>query len=225
MRPACFSGEGHDVASVNVELLADIRKAFGESDVMTSTDLVAALVADPERPWSDWKHGRPVSQKQLANLLRPFGIISETIHRHGHPDAKGYKRARFGDVWEGYCSGGHNGVSPPIQPSEASNRPSADGMGTSGDFSSVREPAPDGSKNGNLSPGHAVLDAWTDGKLEIGVRARSDHEKGAGDFPDSLRRCAQCNAPGDARGQVVEHDDHVWLHRDCQRFWLKDHAQ
>src|SRR6202022_3515960 len=41
-----LSGEGHDATSINVELLADIRLAFGDADVIRSADLVAKLVAD-----------------------------------------------------------------------------------------------------------------------------------------------------------------------------------
>ena len=64
---ACLlSGEGHDATSINVELLADIRLAFGETDVIRSVDLVAKLTADPERPWVEWKHGKALTQKQLA---------------------------------------------------------------------------------------------------------------------------------------------------------------
>src|ERR1700730_12092448 len=81
---ACLlSGEGHDSTSVNVELLADIRLAFGETDVIRSADLVGKLITDPERPWAEWRHGKPITQKQLASLLRPFGIISETVHPAG----------------------------------------------------------------------------------------------------------------------------------------------
>jgi putative DNA primase/helicase len=222
---ACLlSGEGHDSTSVNVELLADIRLAFGETDVIRSADLVGKLITDPERPWAEWRHGKPITQKQLASLLRPFGIISETVHPVGQSDAKGYKRAKFEEAWEAYLPG-QNAVRGQFQPSEASKRPNADGAGTSRDFRSVREGSPDGSKNANLSHSHAGLDAWTDRKPGNGVRVHSDQENGAGDFPDSLRRCAQCNAPSDARGLVIAHDDHVWLHRECRRFWLKEHSQ
>jgi putative DNA primase/helicase len=222
---ACLlSGEGHDSTSVSVELLADIRLAFGEADIIRSADLVTKLTADPERPWAEWRYGKPITQKQLAGVLRPFGIISETVHVPGLADGKGYKRARFAEVWVGYLPG-QNAFSDHISLSETSKRPNADAMGISSDFRSVQKGNPDGSKNANLSNIHAGLDAWTDRKPENGACACSDHEKGAGDFPDFLRRCAQCNALGDDRGQVVKHDNHVWLHRECQRFWLKDHAQ
>src|SRR5262249_42948402 len=67
---ACvLSGDGHDVASVNVELLRDIRTAFGDDAVIRSADLVAALAADPERPWAEYSRGKPIAQRQVAKLL------------------------------------------------------------------------------------------------------------------------------------------------------------
>jgi putative DNA primase/helicase len=209
-------------SSIGVMLLGAIRAMFAPGvECLLSREIIANLTADPEQPWMEYRHGKPITQKQLAGLLGQYGIISGTVHPPGLPDGKGYPRHQFDEAFDRYLT--------PLDGNsdfETSNRPNVESTGITADFSSVREPAPDGSKNGNLSRGHAGLDAWTDGKPENGARARSDHEKGAGDFfPDSLRRCAQCNAPGDARGQVIEHDNHVWLHRECQRFWRKDHAQ
>src|SRR5215471_8935370 len=65
-----LSGRAQDSA-VGVELLTDIRVAFGDADIIRSADLVTKLAADPERPWAEWRHGRPVTQKQLASLLAP----------------------------------------------------------------------------------------------------------------------------------------------------------
>jgi hypothetical protein len=102
-RAACLlSGEEQDGA-IGVELLRDIRSAFGEDDVIRSSDLVAKLTADPERPWAEWKHGRPLTQKHLAGLLAPFHIISLTVHRRGLPDGKGYRRIDFEEAWAAYC--------------------------------------------------------------------------------------------------------------------------
>jgi putative DNA primase/helicase len=104
-RAACtLSGEEEDSA-VNVELLRDIRAVFGDDDAVRSADLVAKLIADPERPWAEWKHGRPLTQKQLGGLLRPFGIVSETVSVPGFNDAKGYRRTHFEEVWAVYCPG------------------------------------------------------------------------------------------------------------------------
>jgi hypothetical protein len=100
---ACLlSGEAQDGA-INVELLADIRKAMDGADVIRSVDLVAKLIADPERPWIEWNHGRPLTQKQLASLLRPFGIISLNVNPLGLPQGKGYRQVEFVEAWEVYC--------------------------------------------------------------------------------------------------------------------------
>jgi putative DNA primase/helicase len=179
---ACLlSGEGHDATSVNVELLADIRLAFGDVDVIRSGDLVAKLTADPERPWAEWKRGKPLTQKQLAGLLKPFRIISETVHPAGLADAKGYRRDRFEGAWEAYVprqNPGQKRSPPPLTLSETSKRPNADGSGGSSDFRSVLEGSQDGSKNANLSYSHAGLDVWTDRKGVNGVPTHSDQRIG-----------------------------------------------
>jgi putative DNA primase/helicase len=102
---ACLlSGEEQDGA-IGVELLRDIRSALGDDDVIRSSDLVAKLTADPERPWAEWRHGRPLTQKQLAGLLAPFHIISLTVHPPGLPDGKGYRRIDFEEAWAAYYLG------------------------------------------------------------------------------------------------------------------------
>jgi putative DNA primase/helicase len=95
----------NDSASASIELLAAIKGVFAEKGdhQITSLDLVQKLTTDPESRWHEWKGpGKPLTQKQLANLLKPFGIISETVHPSGKPDAKGYKRKQFEDVWARY---------------------------------------------------------------------------------------------------------------------------
>jgi Protein of unknown function (DUF3631)/Bifunctional DNA primase/polymerase, N-terminal len=171
---ACIlSGDGHDVGAINVEMLADIKKAFGESEVLTSADLVAALVADPERPWATWgKNDKPLTQNQLARLLRPFAIISETVHPLGRPHAKGYKRAHFEEAWTAYLPG-QNPSSQPTSDSKACRRASADEMGITPDFQSVRETSPHALKNDNLSYSHAGLHACTDRNPEVGAESDS----------------------------------------------------
>jgi putative DNA primase/helicase len=169
-RAACLlSGEAQDGA-IGVELLRDIRSAFGDADVIRSSDLVAKLTADPERPWAEWKHGRPLTQKQLAGLLAPFHIISLTVHPPGLLDGKGYRRTDFKEAWAAYCPG-QNAPSQQSLAFEASRRPNATETGTTHEFRSVREDLPDGSKNANLSYSHAGLDAWTDRKESSSLSA------------------------------------------------------
>ena len=162
---ACIlSGEGHEASSSNVELLADIRRAFGDDDAIRSVDLVAKLVADPERPWVEWRHGKPLTPKQLGGLLTAFSITSETVRPAGFPEgAKGYQRSRFEELWGVYLPGqtARNTLAEQIPPAEASIRPNADGTGTSRIFSKRPEGLADGSKNDDLSHGRSGLDAWT----------------------------------------------------------------
>jgi Protein of unknown function (DUF3631)/Bifunctional DNA primase/polymerase, N-terminal len=158
---ACtLSGDGHEAVS-DVELLRDIRTAFGDLDVITSADLVAALTADPERPWATWgRNDKPLTQNQLARLLKPFAIISETVHPLGRPHAKGYKRVHFEGVWEGYLSA-QNTLSQPSSDFKACGRASADETGTTRDFQSVQKTSSHTLENANLSHSHAGLHART----------------------------------------------------------------
>jgi putative DNA primase/helicase len=50
-KAACDITGVEEDGSLNVMLLADVRTAFGDADVMKSADLVAKLVDDPEGPW------------------------------------------------------------------------------------------------------------------------------------------------------------------------------
>jgi putative DNA primase/helicase len=104
-RAACLLSDEEQDGAIGVELLRDIRSAFGNDDVIRSSDLVAKLTADPERPWAEWKQGRPLTQKQVAGLLAPFHIISLTVHPPGLPDGKGYRRIEFEEAWAVYCTG------------------------------------------------------------------------------------------------------------------------
>src|SRR6516164_1201846 len=64
------------------ELLADVKKAFaacGLAELPTKA-LIAALCADPERPWAAYAKREQITDRQLAKLLRPFGIVSVTVH-------------------------------------------------------------------------------------------------------------------------------------------------
>jgi putative DNA primase/helicase len=88
-------------------LLADIRTIFdrsGRTDKdsrFASTAFCTELATMEERPWPEWRNGKPITPTQLAHVLRPFGIRPGTI-RDGATTAKGYKRDDFADAWERY---------------------------------------------------------------------------------------------------------------------------
>ncbi len=52
-------------------------------------------------PWPEWRHGKPITVRQLARQLAPFDIVPGTIRTDtGTP--KGYKKEAFKDDWSRY---------------------------------------------------------------------------------------------------------------------------
>ena len=95
-----------DDDSVGVKLLSDIQVVFDDkiTDKLPTAELLTALNAIEESPWGEW-HGKPLTPRGLARLLRPFAIKSVNV-RAGEDVLKGYHRETFGDAWERYlpCS-------------------------------------------------------------------------------------------------------------------------
>jgi hypothetical protein len=89
-------------ASLGVWLLTDIRTAFRSADRLATKTLIERLAADPECPWQEYHKGKPITDAQLAALLRPYGIRSGTI-RLKKSTPKGYHRSQFEDAWRRYC--------------------------------------------------------------------------------------------------------------------------
>ncbi|MFI6165011.1 DUF3631 domain-containing protein [Micromonospora haikouensis] len=101
-----LTAEADDAGNVShrVRLLADIRTAFatlGNPPAAPTADLLAALNGDPEAPWAD-SGPNGLTGKKLGDLLREFGVKSETI-RFPVGQAKGYNRTAFTDAWQRYC--------------------------------------------------------------------------------------------------------------------------
>lgn len=91
-------------ASIGVRLLGDIRAILdGQTDCIFSSTLIVQLTADSENHWVEYNRGKPITQKQVANLLRAFGIASATVWIKGI-SAKGYKAAQFEDAWTRYLA-------------------------------------------------------------------------------------------------------------------------
>jgi hypothetical protein len=172
---ALSGGDSAGNEEKGVELLADIKTAFAAAGVAaftTKTLLADHLCADTERPWATYNKGKPISDRQLAKLLRPFAIISETVHPYETGEAqdlKGYKREHFGDAFGRYLTpakGGQNNVSSGNGGSQASYRPNADGAGITSDFSIRPESEKDGNEKCEKPANHGEKDTRTDKKSE-----------------------------------------------------------
>jgi hypothetical protein len=86
--------------SIGVQLLGAIKGAFEARgmDRITSAGLVEDLLADETAPWATYNKGKPISQRQVGNLLKPYGIKSKTIRLDNGSFPKGYLLEWFTDV-------------------------------------------------------------------------------------------------------------------------------
>jgi Protein of unknown function (DUF3631) len=98
------SGTDNDTAGVL--LLEDLRALFAElGDKIASATIVDRLVKIEERPWPEWgKARKPITQTQLARLLKPFGIKPKTVRLKDQTTPKGYDEADCADAFERYLS-------------------------------------------------------------------------------------------------------------------------
>jgi Protein of unknown function (DUF3631)/Bifunctional DNA primase/polymerase, N-terminal len=234
-RAACtLSDEGQDGA-VNIELLRDIRVAFGDDGEIRTADLLAKLTADPERPWADWSHGKALTAKHLGRLLKPFAIVSSNVKPPGLAQAKGYRRADFEEAWAAYCPLPSLVKTPLAAERGVASRPSVQTPAESPQlrgFASVHDAHADGSKKGDLSYSHARLDGWMDRNPESDGECHSDQgvepldtpvlavtDPSADlDIPARFRHCEHCNKTDgvecwDLNGRGV------WLHDTCVSAW------
>jgi hypothetical protein len=88
---------------INTRLLHDIRECFGESDRISSAELIEKLASMEDAPWSSWgKSHKPINQNQLSGRLRHFKVSSRPI-RIGDRVPRGYLREQFESAWERYA--------------------------------------------------------------------------------------------------------------------------
>jgi len=87
--------DGSDSARVMV--LSDIQTIFNsrQTDRLSSNDIAYDLGDMEDRPWAEWKNGRPITKAALARLLKPFKIFPRTIRFDSGTTAKGYHLDQF----------------------------------------------------------------------------------------------------------------------------------
>ena len=112
-------------ATRGVALLRDMRDIVGTHEHVTSEALLAALLKLDEAPWSTWNKGRPISPRQVAALLRPFGIRSQQVHPE---NVKGYQRQDCADAFRRYLPADPNVPKDRNGDGELSETPEANGQ-------------------------------------------------------------------------------------------------
>jgi len=93
-----LSGRRND-DGIAVAVLAAIKDLFAAQHAhrLGSKGIVAALTADPTARWSESNRGKPLSEAQLARLLRPFEIYPTSFG-----SARGYRLAECQDAFKRY---------------------------------------------------------------------------------------------------------------------------
>jgi len=91
--------------SIGPMILGDIKAVFDKRGVekIFSQDLVNDLIEFDDRPWAEWKRGKPITKTSLARLLKPFKIKSKTV-RFGPDTGKGYSFKSFQDAFSRYLT-------------------------------------------------------------------------------------------------------------------------
>ena len=86
--------------SLGVQLLAAMRKMFAAGRLeITSEEVVAELLSDPEGPWHKYR-SQPITQRQVADLLEQYDIRPVNIHptKRANLTRRGYRLEQFKDV-------------------------------------------------------------------------------------------------------------------------------
>lgn len=96
-------GDGDGGMSLGGQLLADIQRVFAgrEVDRLSSKELCDGLAVMEDRPWPEWRHGKPITPRQLAGILGRYGVSPKTV-RIGQETPKGYELKAFQDAFSRY---------------------------------------------------------------------------------------------------------------------------
>jgi Protein of unknown function (DUF3631) len=198
-------------------LLGDIRDVF-DGEEMPSADLVAALVDIDGSPWKEMgKSRKPLTQTQLARLLKPFGIATQKIGP-GKDRLQGYVRGHFSEAFGRYL--GSDGASQPDNWTECDEiRTSENSQPDSPD-----SPSPvakcEKSNNDGL-PSSCPVAKGGNGKAHASRAAGPCAARGPEQGSDPPEPCAYCNRPG---GNAVAFGDggFIRLHRECEQPWIEN---
>ncbi len=112
-----LSDDATNDRTIGTELLEDIQKAFQKCGRISTSDLIAVLCADDERPWSTFDRGKWMTPRQLAKRLREFGIRSKNLRDDGRT-LKGYERDDFAETFTRYLVREANVAATALQPLE-----------------------------------------------------------------------------------------------------------
>jgi hypothetical protein len=86
--------------SLGIRLLGDLHTVFGKRHAMWTGNILDALLALDEAPWSSLR-GEPLNARGLASFLGEYEVSSRDVKIDG-VNRKGYLRADLYDAWRCY---------------------------------------------------------------------------------------------------------------------------
>jgi len=92
--------------TLGVRLLADLCTIFGDATALHTETIIAKLCAgaesglEPDAPWNEL-HGKPISVRTLASMLKRYGVNSQKV-KVGGIALQGYRRESLWDPWRRY---------------------------------------------------------------------------------------------------------------------------
>jgi hypothetical protein len=104
-----LTAEDDTDTTLGARLLADLRDVFSKADAeaMHGETILGELHGISEAPWPDY-FGRPLNARDLAKLLKPYGVASVDVKING-TNRKGYRRDHLYDSWTRYLAPGDGG--------------------------------------------------------------------------------------------------------------------
>jgi Protein of unknown function (DUF3631)/CHC2 zinc finger len=104
--------QNNDDESIGATLLSDIRTMFNATDAdrLSTKDLLEGLVGlETDARWAEWWEHQLKNQniksagQKLSRILKTYGIRARVLRLPGEPQARGYMRKDFEQVWNRYC--------------------------------------------------------------------------------------------------------------------------
>jgi len=148
-----LSEDGGSAETIGSRLLVDIEAIFATERLVeagpakakvtkiSSVDLIDALVSDLDAPWATWNRGKPLTPRQLANLLSPYGIKSKTVRISEYSTPKGYDLGQFADAFTRYRRPAPSEALPPLR-HESPEPPPGKEIGVAETVSEIRHTIP-----------------------------------------------------------------------------------
>jgi putative DNA primase/helicase len=202
-------GDKMPVQEAAILLLHDIQKIFETERVpkIASQELANKLVGAGDELWVEYRHGKQITQRQIAELLEPFRITPKNI-RFGTVVQRGYQLEQFKEAFSSYTP---VFAATALQASETAENEAKSSATADSHVADKND-----EKTSN-SAGCSAVAAKTPPAEEPEQKTPWQAAEGNGYYA-----CAHCGEAGEIGDQLVSalipgRNQHGWLHRRCRR--------